>query len=571
MRCMSRILIDKARRRLERETGTIYTPLDGRLTFALAFPGVYSIGMSALGLQLVYGMINSIPGAACERVFLPEPEDAVEHRRSRTRLFSLESQTDIAQFDVFAFSISYEMDYAAVVQMLELAGLPILSVDRDESHPLVIAGGPCATFNPEPLADIIDVFAIGDAEELIPEMVEALKSFEGDSREELLGSLSQITGLYVPRFYTPDYSADGSLAGLRVASPAPSRVQRRIVRDLSSHNNLALVLTPEAEFANMLLVEAIRGCKRQCRFCVSGFVGLPPRPRSLDGRDTNQRVGLVGSAVFDHPDATEMCARLSMNGVVFSVSSTRIESLTSDLARMMYEAGQRTITIAPEAGTERLRRILNKSTTDDEIFGAAEIAAKAGFKRLKLYFMLGLPGEEPDDVDGIARLAREIVNRHSKLRVQVSASCFVPKPWTPFQWCGMAPVRELSGSLKRLKALLAIERRIEISSESPRSAYVQAWLARGDRRMSETIITAASNRFNYSQAASELGLDTDHYALRLRDQNEVFPWDHIDMHVRKNYLWDEFQRGQRGQLTAECNVGLCTRCGVCQKVFNYGY
>lgn len=560
---MSRTLIEKTRRLLERETGTIYGPLEGRIRFALAFPGYYRLGMSSLGFQIVYGLLNSIDGVACERVFLPEDADSVELRRSRTRLFSMESQTPIADFDVLAFSVSYEMDYANVARIIDLAGLPVFASDRDESHPLVIAGGPCATFNPEPLADIVDVFAVGDAEELVEDMVEAIRKSGGEDRNTLLVRLAKVPGLYVPRFYSPRYNPDGTVAGIDVAPPAPVRVTKRKAINLDRYSNISVILTPEAEFSDMLLAETIRGCGRQCRFCVSGYAGLPPRPRRIGTLPEGARIGLVGSAVFDHAEAHSVCERLTAEGREFSVSSIRVESLTEDLARMMYHAGQRTMTIAPEAGTERLRRIINKTTTEDEIFGAARMAVESKFQRIKLYFMVGLPCENDEDIDAIPKLARELASRYPSLRLQLSISCFVPKPATPFQWCGMASERELSRKLARIKKQLAGEKRIELSAESPRAAQVQSWLARGDRRLGKVIAATTIDGTNYRQAATALGVDTAFYANRDRAENEVFPWEHIDLLVTRDYLWKEFTRALQAQLTAGCKVGACKRCGAC--------
>ena len=561
---MSRILIEKARRRLERETGTIYGPLEGRLRFALAFPGPYRLGMSSLGFQIVYGLLNSIPGVACERVFLPDPEDVREFRRSRTRLFSSESQTPLAEFDVLAFSISYELDYTNLAQILDLAGLAIFAADRDESHPLVIAGGPCATFNPEPLAEIVDAFAIGDAEEMVGEMAQAIQHARSADREALLAALSGVAGVYVPRFYVPRYNADGTCAGMDVLPPAPERVQKRIARDLDRFSNLSVILTPEAEFSGMLLAEVSRGCGRLCRFCVAGYAGLPPRPRQIGALPEGARVGLVGSAVFDHPEAQAICARLTGEGRQLSVSSIRIESLTDELAGMMYRGGQRTMTIAPEAGTERLRRVINKPTTDEEVLDAARMAAQAGFARLKLYFMVGLPTETSEDVESIVDLVRQIADQHPSLRMQASVSCYVPKPWTPFQWCPVAPEQDLVRKLARIRKGLGQDKRVELTAESPREAHVQAWLARGDRRLGRVIAAAADQGLGYERAAAGLGIDTSFYASRKRDRQDTFPWDHIDLLVTKDYLWEEYIRAFEGRVTPGCTVGSCTRCGVCR-------
>lgn len=561
---MSRMLIEKVQRLLEQETGAICGSLEGRLRFALAFPGYYRLGMSALGLQIVYGLLNNLPNVACERVFLPEPIDEQEYRRSRTRLFSIESQTPICDFDVLAFSVSFEFDYANVARMLDLAGLPISAADRNESHPLIIAGGPCATFNPEPLADIVDVFVIGDAEEVVGELVQAMDESTGKNRDELFERLAQIEGVYVPRFYTPVYKEDGTIQELKVESPAPAHVIKRIAYELDRFNNQSIVLTPNSEFADMTLVETIRGCGRHCRFCVSGYSGRPPRPRTVGELPEGARVGLVGSAVFDHPEAASICDQLASNNRQFSVSSIRMESLTDELASMMFDAGQRTMTIAPEAGSERLRKIINKDITNDQILQAAEITAKAGFPRLKFYFMVGLPEETDEDVDAIAELALEVAEKYPNLKIQISASCFVPKPFTPFQWFGMNDVKTLSNKINRIKKLLSKQkRRIEVSTESPREAHVQGWLARGDRRLGKLIAKCALEDINYAQAARDLDLDTDFYTTRIRSKDEVFPWDHVDLRVDRSYLWNEHENALSGRVTPQCEVGTCKRCGVC--------
>ncbi len=560
---MSRSLIEKAQKLLTRETGAIIKPHGGRIRFALAFPGTYRVGMSSLGLQIIYGILNGLQGVVCERAFLPDAQDSKELERSRTRLFSVESQTPLDDFDVIAFSVSFELDYTNIVRILDLAGIPALSSERDQSYPLIIAGGPCPTFNPEPLADIIDAFAIGDGEEIATDIARAIEDSTGEDREALLARLAAIPGVYVPRFYTPIYAEDGTITGVTVTPPAPERVTRRITRDLDSQPNRTVVLSPDAEFSDMTLVEAMRGCMRQCRFCAAGYIGLPPRPRKISDLPHDARVGLVGSAVFDHPEALAICQGLSDDDREFSVSSIRIESLSSELAAMMIRAGQRTFTIAPEAGTERLRRIINKSTTDDEVLEAARIAIDAGAARLKLYFMVGLPGELDEDIEAIPALARSIASRHPGVRILLSVSCYVPKPATPFQWCGMADTKALSAKLARVKKLLSGERKIEFSSESAREAHIQGWLARGDRRLGEVIVKAARGESSYARAAQELDIDTSFFANRTRREDETLPWDHIDLGVNREYLRKEFTRALDGALTVPCRVGSCARCGVC--------
>lgn len=555
-------LIQKAQKLLSLETGTVHKTAGGRLSLVLAFPNTYRLGMSSLGFQLVYGMLNSDPEVVCERVFLPESSDLNLLVRSGSRLFSLESQTSVEQFDALGFSISFELDYLNVLRVLSLSGLPLLAAERDESHPLVIAGGPCATFNPEPVADFVDLFVVGEAEDVMPELVAVLKKLHDTPRTDLLREIAQIDGVYVPRFYTPTYGDDGRLLGVDVSGGVPKTVKRRRTAFLDEQNAASTIQTPETEFGMMRLIEVIRGCRRQCRFCVAGYTDLPPRPRKVNVPQDAKRIGLVGSSVFDHPDALLICEDITGQGREFSVSSTRIESLTGPLAKLMHGAGQETITLAPEAGTERLRRTINKDILDPEVFEAVETAASAGFRRVKLYFMVGLPTETDEDVEAIGHLARSIARNFRSLSIQLSVSCFVPKPWTPFQWVAMATERELSAKLAVVRKSVAGDRQIKLNSESPRLSVVQGWLARGDRRLSAALI-AALQEDSYSRGIAQAGLDPAFYAQRLRDRDEVLPWDHIDMGVKKDYLWREYQNALQGKPSLPCNTPECKRCGVC--------
>ena len=555
-------LTEKVRILLSQETGTIRKPHGERLSFALAFPNTYWVGMSSLGFQLVYAMLNAIPDVVCERVFLPEPDEETLLRRARSRLFTLESQTPVSEFDALAFSIYFEMDYLNVLKTLSLSGLPLLASERDESHPLALAGGPCATFNPEPLAEFVDAFVIGEAEDAIPEIVDILRSAGGAPRMKLLERLANVAGVYVPRFYTPTYRGDGSVEGIEVAQGIPARVTRRRTADLGSHKGTSAILTPNTEFAEMRLTEVIRGCGRQCRFCAAGYTSLPPRPRKVELSDDASRVGLVGSAVFDHPGAQAICEEMVGQGRGFSVSSIRLETLTRELAELMRRGGQETITLAPEAGTERLRRVINKATTDAQIMDAVEIACSAGFKRVKLYFMVGLPTETEDDVAATGALAGRIAAKFTSLNIQLSVSCYVPKPWTPFQWAPMATERELSAKINRLKAVVVGNRQVKMSAESPRMSVVQGWLARGDRRLALALARALESG-SYARGIEQSGLDPSFYTRRERGLDEVFPWDHIDLGVKKEYLRREYQRAFEGATTPPCDPPRCRRCGVC--------
>lgn len=561
---MSKKLTAKVSSLLEAERGTIYKDHSNRLSFAIGFPNVYRLGMSTLGLQIVYGLLNNDPDVVAERVFLPDPEDLQEYHRTQTRLFTLESQTPVRDFDVFALSISFEMDYIHILEMLQLAGIPLRSADRDESHPIVLAGGPVVTFNPEPVADFLDVIVIGEAEDTVPDIVDVLKNEESKSRLELLAALAKVEGVYVPSLYTPHYNEDGTISHIEASSTAPEKVKRRKTVDLSRHSGASVITTPNCEFPDMVLTEVIRGCSRHCRFCVAGYMNLPPRPREdINMGEGPARAGLVGSAVFDHPEAFAICENLLEEGRDFSVSSIRVETLTPELASMMYKGGQRTMTIAPEAGSERLRRVINKPLTDEQIFEAVEIGLTAGFTRIKLYYMVGLPGELDEDVDQIVEMAKILSTRYTQAHFQVSASCYVPKPWTPFQWCAMDQEKNLSSKFSRVKKSLAGVKRVQFSGESPRLAVVQALLARGDRRLASYLEKAVELDGNYAAAAFASGTDIAFYTTRIRPEDEVMPWDHLDLLVDKSYLRAELRKAFELKVTPACKVGICHLCGVC--------
>jgi radical SAM family uncharacterized protein len=578
---LARRFAEKVRYRLSRESGTVTKPHGGRVKFALAFPSTYYVGMSNLGLQIVYRLLNNMEDAVCERVFLPDPPDLLELETARTPLFTLESQTPVQNFDVLAFSLSYEMDYPNVLKILSLSGVGLTSAERDDAQgfaPIVIAGGPAATFNPEPLANFIDVFVIGEAEPVLPEIVSVLSCSRGELRPEVLKRLAAIEGVYVPSFYTPHYKPDGTLLCTKNAPGMPKKVKRRFEPDLKNYPSVSAIVTPETEFADMILAEVARGCGRHCRFCVAGHAYLPPRARAeadviKDIADMRKlveehtgkapRVGLLSASVFDHPSSLLICRSLIEDELHFSISSTRADTLNEDIVAALRSGGHQVITIAPESGTDRLRRIINKQITGREVRQAARIAFEGGFRRVKLYFMLGLPTEGPEDVDAIRTLVEEIAVLHPWEKVIVSVSCFVPKPWTPFEWCGMKEERDLSKDMERLRSAFSRIKRVELLRESPREALVQGVLARGDRRLAG-VIEAVSKGMNWRQAWREGGIDPGFYATRERPEDEVFPWDHIDLGISKKHLWHEYELGLAEASSAACMVGPCRRCGVCR-------
>ena len=541
-------LYEKAKGRLARERGGLGIDVAAPVRFALAFPNEYRVGMASLGYQLVYRMLNELPSASCERVFLPDAIDIDEHARTHTEIFTLESLRPLSEFHALAFSISFEIDYINVVRMLDLTNLSVLSVDRDDYDPIIIAGGPCATFNPEPLADIIDAFVIGDAEEVLPALVDAMEASLRKPRADRLAALASVPSVYVP------------------SVPQARPVRRAIARDLASYPADSIIHTAEAEFGDISLVEVARGCGRKCRFCVAGHITRPPRPRGsqINGVSDGIRLGLVGAAVFDHPEAVDICRSIVDSGGEFTVSSVRLETVTPEIARLMIAGGQRTLTIAPEAGSDRLRRVINKSCAEDEILQAVSAASEAGFARVKLYFMIGLPTETDDDITAIADLAGRLSREFPAMQFQISVSSFVPKPWTPFQWRPMERESVLKKRYARLRAGISSIKNARFSGESPRLAVVQGYLARGDRRLGAMLIEAARNGGDYSAALRANDVDPAQYIYRERPENELLPWDHLDILIDKDCLLAEYRKALREETSAPCSVQVCTLCGACE-------
>lgn len=579
-------LKEKAATLLFREKGTIVKTWGGKVTVALVYPSTYFVGMSNLGFQQVYYLLNQRDDTLCERVFLPDREDIEEHERTGTPIFSLESQRPLRDFDIIAFSISFENDYLNALRILKMGNIPLFSNKRGEDYPLVVAGGVTSFLNPEPIADFIDLFLIGEGEELVNDFVDCYLKNSSVSRNELLPKLTSIKGVYAPSLYQVTYNEDGSIKSFLPEAKAPKEVKRRWLRDIDSAPTISRILTPDTELSGMHLVEISRGCGRGCRFCTAGFIYLPPRVRRpekiLDeisgqwpvvsgqrGRQTN-KVGLVSAAVSDYPFINSLCEPLLARGMTVSVSSLRMDSTTEELVDALKESGHKTMTFAPEAGTERLRSVINKGLSEDDILKSVEMAVSRGILNAKLYFLIGIPTETDEDIEGIVKLARRIKKDVLGLTKEagrigtmtLSINPFIPKPWTPFQWCPMEDTRSLNKKLKHIKDSLRREGNIEIIHENPRDSYIQALLSRGDRRVGK-IIMAALESGSWSRGVRESQMDTDFYVYRMRGRDETLPWDFIDHGVEKSYLWKEYERALKGQFTPPCNPPKCHRCGVC--------
>jgi radical SAM superfamily enzyme YgiQ (UPF0313 family) len=549
---------------LSKEVGYVRKAHADRVRVALAFPNTYWVGMSNLGFQTAYRLFNALEPVVCERVFLPPKQELAHFLSSGTPLLTLESQTPVADFDVMAFSVSFEWDYVNVLTLLRLAGLPRYASERDTRHPLVVIGGAVTFVNPEPLAPFADVIAAGEGETLIPALASAFG--EAADRADLLRRLSVERGFYVPRFYEPQYAADGTLSGVAATSPAPAPVRKAALKTTEAVDPPATsIFTPDTEFGSRLLVEVVRGCANLCRFCWAGYNYLPvrafPTARILDlaaaARPYSARVGLVSIALCDHPDIEHILTRLQEMGYSISPASLRLDDLTETIVRLLRESGERTITIAPETGSDRLRRVINKTVTNDEILDRAELIFSSGIENLKLYYMIGLPTETDDDLVAIRDLTlqlRERMLKYARPRGQIgrivgSVNPLVPKPGTAYQWMPMEEPAITEKKIKHLRALMADIDNVYFNIKSERHSFYQALLSLGDRRVSAAIEIAERNGQNWRAAVAEAGVDADFYIFRDRSRDAYLPWDIIDGGMKTSFFQAEFAKGLREEWT----------------------
>jgi radical SAM family uncharacterized protein len=557
---MSWTLKKKAQALLAAEEGAVRKEWGGRISVALVYPNTYAVGMSNLGFQTIYRHLNALPDVVCERVFLPDATDLAELQRTGTPPFSLESQRSLSDFHMVGFSVTYEGDYINVLRLLDLAGIPARAADRRPQDPLVLMGGVCAFSNPEPLAPFMDFVVVGEGEELVGELIEAYRERYRD-RGSFLDLLTTLPGVYVPARYDVRYAPDGTLADVVPAAGVPPVVVKRRLRDVDAFRTIAAVKTSNAEYGHMALLEVGKGCGRGCRFCLEGQVYRPVRHRSVKAlretieqlaREGERRIGLVGACVSDYPWIGELLKVVEDNGMELSISSLRADSLTEDLAASLARGGHRTLTIAPEAGTERLRRVIRKAITDEQILAACELVRAQGIPNLKTYFMIGQPTETDEDVAAIAVLARRMLERLRVLdphgrpfgRLTLSISSFVPKPWTPFQWASFAGAGALAAKLDTIKRGVGGLATVRVLHENPREAALQALLARGDRRVGDFVAAAARAGGDWRRALREWDGDLDFYTTRRRRPDERLPWDHFDVGVKKAGLAREWERAQ---------------------------
>lgn len=568
------------------------------IRFGFAFPDVYEVGMSHLGMHILYNLLNNIDDVYCERVFAPWVDMEEILRKENISLFTLETYSSIDKMDFLGFTLQYELSYSNILNMLHLGNIPFKSKERNENHPIIIAGGPCA-YNPEPLAEIVDVFVLGESEEVIVEIIDIYRDVKKKiiNRKEFLDKISQIEGVYIPSFYEVEYNADNTIKSFKpINDKYPAKIKKRIIKNLNDVFYPEKVIVPYADVVHdRVMIEIFRGCTRGCRFCQAGMIYRPIRERKSEKslgiaekllKSTGyEEISISSLSTSDYSELDNLVRNLIDNYLTkkigVSVPSLRLDSFSIKLIEEIQKVRKTGLTFAPEAGTQRLRDVINKGVQESDLIEAVTNAFSLGWSAVKLYFMIGLPTETYEDLDGIVDLGYKVIDvyyktpkekRGKKLNVTISTSSFVPKPFTPFQWEPQDTmdilVEKQKYLIKRLK-----HKNITYNYHDSKTSFLEAVFARGDRRLSDVLIKAWEKGCKFDgwhehfkfdkwiEALEECGIDPAFYANRKREYDEILPWDHIDIGVSKQYLIKENKKAQKGELTKDCRLG-CTGCGI---------
>ena len=592
--------VEKPVRYVGGEFGSIMkNPEEVSVRYAFLFPDTYEVGMSHLGMKILYHTINKRDDAWCERVFSPWVDMEQKMRENDIPLFSLESRTPVREFDLLGITLQYEMSYSNILVALDLAGIPLRAADRTEG-PFVVCGGPCA-YNPEPLAPFVDFFVLGDGEVSTHQYIDVYKEWKasGRPREDFLRMIVGIQGVYVPSFYDVVYNEDGTLRSVspKPGTGAPELVMKALVNDLTAADYPESLIVPYGEVVhNRIMLEIFRGCTRGCRFCQAGMIYRPVRERSMDrlielaerlvnatGYDEISLMSLSSGDYSCLPDlAKEMVRRFYEKRVSISLPSQRIDTFLTETLKETQKVRKTGLTLAPEAGTQRLRDVINKGVTEEDLMRSVRDAFEQGWSSVKLYFMLGLPTETDEDAMGIVDLAEKVravyfsipkAQRAPGFRVTVSASVFVPKPFTPFQWCGQLSEADVVRRQQMIRQAISKLKGVDFKYHAPDLSFLEAAFALGDRHMADVLEAAVrlgcrfdgwNDQFRYDlwlRAFEQAGVDPAFYALRQKGLDECLPWDHLDAGVSKEFLLREWAKAQRGELTHDCRKG-CVGCGV---------
>ncbi|MEG0297103.1 MAG: TIGR03960 family B12-binding radical SAM protein [Clostridium sp.] len=567
------------------------------MRFAFCFPDVYEVGMSHLGTRILYHTINNREDTYCERVFAPWPDMERLMRENNVPLYALETKDSLDKFDMLGFTLQYEMSYTNILNMLDMSGIPMRASERGENDPIIMAGGPCA-YNPEPLAGIIDFFEIGEGEEMMNDVLDVYKKYKGKGKKsEFLREIAKIQGIYVPSLYDVTYNEDGTIKEFTPKfEDVPAVVQKRIVNNFDGAEFPLDMIVPYTEVVHdRIVLETFRGCTNGCRFCQAGMIYRPVREKTTEtllkqARDLvkatgYQEISLASLSTCDYSDIQNLIIKLieehSPQNVGVALPSIRVDAFSVDLIKEIQKVRKTGLTFAPEAGSQRMRDIINKGLTEEKILEAAKSAFESGWSSLKLYFMLGLPYETIEDAAGIGQLAEKIAHvyygipkdvRHKGLKIKVSTSILVPKPFTPFQWAPMERPETVREKIDAVKDTIKT-RAISYSYHAPKVSFMEAVFARGDRRLSEVLIRAFekgakfdgwSEYFNYYlwiEAMEDCGVDPEFYVYRERTYEEILPWDFISIGVNRKYLEIENEKAKNVELTRNCREG-CTGCGI---------